>query len=437
MFRRITRSARLGIAALACCLGCGAQDRSRLDLVIFVLDAARADHFGSYGYPRDTTPHIDAFAAEATRYTSAISESAFTFASMAALFTGAPPHETGLLAPRPIAAEVELLGEVARAAGYRTWGHSENPFISAPYGFARGFDSFASELGKPGALTTPDPRRGVEAALSWLDGEADEPRFVYLHLLRPHNPYAPSPTHAGRFGSIDSADGTTRSLLALDRDRVRAEPGRLANIVALYDENLASADAAFGVLIAGLRDRERLDRTVIVVVADHGEAFGEHGRWLHSTTTHEEMIRIPLLVGVPGASPARVDAPVQLADLGTALRGFLAGIPGSREALTGLGRDPEEATLSWTMRATGRVALRNAQRKLVVDSESLEPVALFDLALDPQERTPLPIDEDGERLLRVLKTRLAGGPLADGVGAAAGPELPLRHQLEALGYVEP
>ena len=225
--------------------------------------------------------------------------------------------------------------------------------------------------------------------------------------------------------------------MSRSRKPLAAEPGRLANIVALYDENLASADAAFGVLIAGLRDRERLDRTVIVVVADHGEAFGEHGRWLHSTTTHEEMIRIPLLVGVPGASPARVDAPVQLADLGTALRGFLAGIPGSREALTGLGRDPEEATLSWTMRATGRAALRNAQRKLVVDSESLEPVALFDLALDPEERTPLPIDEDGERLLRVLKTRLAGGPLADGVGAAAGPELPLRHQLEALGYVEP
>jgi arylsulfatase len=436
MLRRVTRWAQLGIAVLACCAGCAA-DRSQPDLVLFVLDAARADHFGCYGYSRDTTPHIDAFAARATRHTGAISEGSFTFASMAALFAGAPPHETGLLAPRPIGAEVELLGEVARAAGYRSWGHSENPFVSAPFGFARGFDSFASAFGTPGADTAPDPQGGVEAALAWLDAGEDAPRFVYLHVLRPHNPYAPSTAHAGRFGSVDAADGSTRSLLALDRDRARLEPGRLANVVALYDENLASADAAFGALIEGLRGRGRLDHTVIVLVADHGEAFGEHGRWLHSTTTHEEMIRIPLIVGVPGAPAAVADGPVQLADLGAALRALVAGRSGSREALTSLGRHPDAPTLSWSMPATRRAALRDARRKLVVDSEELEPVALFDLVRDPQERRPIPMDEDGERRLRTLKTILAAGPLARGVGAVPRPELPLRHQLEALGYVEP
>lgn len=435
------------IALLALCLlGCGASEPpipAQPNIVIFMLDAARADHFGIYGYERPTTPHIDAFAQTATRYTRAIAEGSFTFASASALFSGLPPHRTGLLKARRLGNDLVLFAEVAQRAGYRTRAYSENPYVTAAFGFDRGFQlfdavlSYQSYRNKPLRFEQSDASPGIDRTLRFMTEEPGVPFLAYLHLLRPHNPYTPPDVFAGHFGSLpNSNDGHTKTLFAIDRSKRKVKPPRLANIMALYDENLAYGDATFGRLLEGMRARDLLDDTIIIVLSDHGEAFLEHGRLLHGSTTFDEMIRVPLLIRVPGQEARVVDQPVQLADLGTALREVVAGPGAPLERLADLRRGIDDPTLSWSLLAHHRACARTPDRKLIVDTRSLEAVAYYDLGSDPEELTTLPLDDEGTRLLELLRTRIREGhaSLTRSSGRPLDPAL--LEQLRVLGYTE-
>jgi arylsulfatase A-like enzyme len=431
----------------AALLGCGVipgletSTPTQPNVVVFMLDAARADHIGCYGYARPTTPHIDAFARTATRYTRAVSEGSFTFASTSALFTGMPPDRTGLLKARRIDNALVLFAEIARTSGYRTHAYSENPYVTASFGFNRGFQEFEAALGyrefrdKLRHFEHSEASVGIDGTLRFMDEEPGVPFLAYLHLLRPHNPYTPPDGFAGRFGSRPkSPDGATHRLLAIDARGRRLSPRRLENIVALYDESLAYADAMFGRLLDGMRERGLLDDTIVIVVSDHGEAFREHGRLLHGSTAYDEMIRIPLLVWVPGGTARVVDRPIQLADLGTALREVVAGSEAPFERVTELGRGADDPMLSWTMRYHHRACVRTASQKLIVDTDSLEALAYYDLESDPKELTALPLDQEAQRLLECFRTRVREGHVSLTKPADFEIEPELVEQLEALGY---
>jgi hypothetical protein len=435
------------VFAVTSAAGCGepagtTDARSRPNLLVFVLDAARVDHFGAYGYARETTPHIDAFAVTATRFTRAISDGSFTFASIAALFTGLPPDRTGLLRARRLDADLALLPETARAEGYRSRGYSENPFVTATFGFDRGFESFETTLDH--ATWKRDKRHfehsssgpGIDAMLDFMGEPSERPFFAYLHLLRPHNPYSPPDGFAGRFGSRETGDGSTATLLALDKRGGEVPPERIDNLRALYDENLAAADATFGRLIAGMSSRGVLDRTIVVLLSDHGEAFLEHDRLLHGSTTFDEMIRIPLLIRIPGQGGGVVDQPVQLAQLGERLGEVLSG---SRAAVD-LIRTGSGATVSWAMQHERRACVRTRARKLIVDPSDLRVVAYYDLESDPGERNPLPPDREAQRLHAEIEARIREGHaslsrLSRRPAAAIDPDV--LEQIRALGYREP
>jgi arylsulfatase A-like enzyme len=439
-----------GILFATAVAACSNEDAGRTqdaapNLVVFVFDAARADHFGSYGYARETTPRFDAFARQAARFEQAISDGSFTFASVSALFTGLPPDRTGLLKARKLRMNLPLLAEAAVEAGYRTRGYSENPYVTSHFGFDRGFDSFETTLDygdwkrDTRDFAHSDSAPGIDALLDFM-GEVDAPPFfVYAHVLRPHNPFTPPEDFAGRFGSHSrDRDGSTRVLFAIDKQRRRIAPQRLANIRALYDENLAAADAAFGRLLDGLAARGLLEDTVVVALADHGEGFLEHGRLLHGSTPFEEMIRIPLAIRVPGASPTVVAAPVQLGELGARLRELLDGSLPARELVARLA-DGAPETLSWAMLHEHRVSVRTPSRKLVVDTERFEPVGYYDLEADPDEQRSLPLedlDDEGERLLALALARIRAGhaSLARPPESEIDPEV--LEQIRALGYVE-
>jgi len=433
---------------LACgAVACGGADApgtaapARPNVLVFLVDAARADHFGAYGYARDTTPHADAFAATATRFTRAVSDGSFTFASVSALFTGLAPERTGLLSARRLGDDLSLLAEVAREAGYRTRGYSENPYVTPAFGFDRGFDDFQTTLDYAAwkqntrEFEHSDSRSGIDAMLDFMDAPSERPFLAYVHLLRPHNPYAPPADVAGRFGATDAErDGDTGFLLSLDKQKRLLHPKRMENIRALYDENLAAADAAFGRMLDGMRERGLLDETVVVLLSDHGEGFREHGRLLHGSAPFEEMIRIPLVVRVPGVAAGVVEHPVQLSDVGALLSQVVGGARPARD-LASLG-DPGGETVSWSMRHERRACLRAGSRKLFVETEGLEPTGYYDLEADPGEHSPLPLDDEGRRMLASLQQRIRSGAAA----AAASPVQPidpaLREQIRALGYVE-
>ena len=463
-------------------LGCGgpSQPDPPRSVVLFVLDAARADHFGFSGHPRATTPHADAFARESIRYSTVVSEAPFTFLAMASLMTALSPAETGLSGRSGgrIGESATLLAEIARERGFSTYAYSENPFITGHFGFHQGFDHFEEAFpveahGEGRELAADhDSAARIEALLDRAGAPGAEPFFLYLHVLRPHNPYAPPAPFAGRFGADPSRPeaGSTGNLLRLDARGPPFEREELEDLVARYDENLAYADALFGGFLASLERRGLAERTLVVLTSDHGEAFGEHGRLLHSTQLYEPMLRVPLLIRIPGEPPRIDDRPVQHADLGRALREHFES-PRDREGAEPLarladGRAPDAPLFSWTNAKTHHVAARTRERKLVLDARTLEIVAHLDLAADPGEMKDVPLDDYGRRLRELVVAKIeawtgvpiertsslepvpapasgrsegdaGGGTSRSGNDEARDDFMPeLRARLEALGYVD-
>ncbi len=411
----------------------------RPNLVVFVLDAVRSDHVGAYGYERDTTPNIDRLARKGTLYNQAIADASFTFASAAALFIGAPPDESGVLVRRPIPQDLHLLPEVAREHGYRTYAYTENPYVAEAFGFRQGFDEFdealslVSLLVAGGEIPRPDSSAAIERAAAFARRTADAPYLLYVHILRPHNPYAPPAGFKRRFSSSEHDElGSTTSLLAFDYGKKPFSDTDRQQLIDLYDDGLAFGDALFGACLRAVGEEE-LENTVVVLLSDHGEAFREHGRMLHSTTVFDEMIRVPLVVHVPGLPAGQIERPVQLSDLGRGLHRVVAGLPGAVTGLTTLGRPPTEPTLSWSVAQVGQVAVRTAERKLVADAKTGVARVVFDLVRDPGERAPI---RSAEAKAAMVSTIGALPSLPVEPAADAPPIAPrVQKQLEALGYV--
>ncbi len=412
-----------------------------MNLVVIVLDAARADHFGSYGYARNTTPNADAFAADATRYAHVRAEAPYTFLSTSTLFMGASPDITGLGARTGgrVPESMELLSEQARDAGFRTFGYSENPYVTRYFGLAQGFDVFEeaypTEALEAGRELSPDiDSAGRLAAMIDRASQGEAPFLFYAHLLRPHNPYLPPPPHAGLFGSgaSDRGLGSTSSLVTLNRRGPPYTADVIERIVALYDENLSFGDALFGGVLDALAAVGIADRTVVVLTADHGEGFAETGALLHSTRLDDAMLRVPLVVRVPGESPGVESIPIQLEDLGRGLRRFVAGDSPATLTRLGAGRDSGRPLVSWTNARTGWIAAWTPERRVVIDARTQKFIRVED-AMGAE----YPPDDEARALRRLLVSRVA-----DWVGttpASAEPPLDATRlkQLEALGYIVP
>jgi arylsulfatase A-like enzyme len=429
------------------------------NVLIFVFDAARADHFGCYGYGRDTTPHVDRFARGAIRFDHAFSEAAFTFGSLASLMTGAYPPRSGLLDPQRLSEEHEMLAERARARGMRTMAYSENPFFTSELGMDQGFDEFVEafpyEAFEASATDFPtfESEAGMGRVLDWIDEDPKAPFFAVVQVLRPHNPYAPPPPFSGRFGSTEEQRrlGLTETLLAIDEGERSLDDEEMSDIQRLYDENLSYADHLFGLIFEGLEGRRLLDNTVVVVVSDHGEAFREHGRMLHTSTVFDEMIHVPLLIRWPGYESGVVEgSQVQLLDVTRTLVDDLMGK--EDDYLQGLSLVPflrrpttevERVVYSWTMGHYGGFTARASDYKLMVERPSGAKEAerlWYDLNADPGEKKPLAVTSgaEGRELSRRVRDFLASCPHPRAPGSPGDDAISeeTKQRLRSLGYVQ-
>jgi arylsulfatase A-like enzyme len=446
----------VGVAVAVALVACSRRpsDPARIDVhdlsvVLVVLDAAGAKHFGTYGNPLPTSPHIDALARDgAMVFERAYSQSAWTLPSAASLLTGRyPRHRTQT---RTVVAGPTLAASL-HDAGVRTAAFSENPYVTADFGFDRGFDEFHSYF--PKALLDADSRhyatdseRPTTDAIAWLEANAGERDFLYLHLLTPHSPYSPPPPFGGRFDpDYDGPlDGGTDTLLRLNEGLLDASPRDLDHLRLRYEENLAYGDHQVGRLIDALRRSGRLDRTIVIVTGDHGEAFREHGLMLHTTTLFEEMIHVPLVVRLPprfGPTPARVRDVVELRDLAPTIRhalGITTGVATARSLIRRLrARTPPPAMArAWTSDGTRTMlgAIVTLEWKLVHD-RTARRLALFDLRNDPAERHDLAGIEvaRARHLARRLRAARAA-PLDVLAQREVGHQT--ERKLRALGYVE-
>ena len=344
---------------------------SRPDILFLVLDTQRADRLSCYGYDKPTSPNLDALAAEATRFTQAISAAQWTVPSHASMFTGLYPSEhTMVQSYSVLPPDLPTLAERLEASGYYTAGFCNNPLVGViNNGLRRGFTSF---LNYSGLLTSKPNQAGShpglvsryrqwfkrqvagvlnlvqdafarsdallalsftplmvplwQTALSFkgngpksLDDtanllihrngtQADQPVFAFVNLMGTHMPYHPPRRYIEQFAPHVLADRKAQTFLqrfngdvygwlapltgALDDHQKQTLDG-------MYDAEVAYQDALLGQFFQRLKDSGRLDNTLVIICADHGEHLGEKQFMGHSLSIYNELVRVPLIIRDP------------------------------------------------------------------------------------------------------------------------------------------
>jgi len=433
----------------------------RVNLVLISLDPCRADRLGCYGGTRDLTPNLDALAAESVLFADCLAASTLTAPSHRSIFTGQSVRRHGITANGRAALSPYNLAELLQEAGWKTAGFVGGPPISKYDGFGQGFDVYEQATLSRHASTVGLVRFSVTGALSWLQEQAEEPFFLFVHGFDPHCPYQPPAEQRGRYdawyqGDFDPGTGCGMRDFgkALRSGEIGPEEKRL--VADLYDEEVAAADQEIGRLLEELRRRGLLDRSIVVFLSDHGESLGEHD-WIGHAHTWEEQLRVPLLIRLPHGEHAGVlQEPVQHVDLAPTLLGLL-GLE-SPEGVEGVDLRPlllgqPVAGLADRMRvsrSSRQVSVRFGERwKLAFRwaGKEVEDLRLYDLLEDPGEERDLVASPEGraraeellERYRRYVQEQegLDRRMRARMVSLQMSPEEARRQyeQLQALGYV--
>jgi len=435
---RVDTVARSGADPTVTKPGSADSSEPRPNVLVYLIDTLRSDRLGCYGYPRDVSPNIDAFATEATLFEQVVSQSSWTKASVASMFTGVWPPAHGATGWKHILPEgFDTLAEILSAAGYQTVAFSGNPNVVEAYGMGQGFDEFHRELKR----TSEEFNR---MAFDWLDRrDPERPFFLYLHTMDPHAPYEPPEPY--------------RERLAADADRMPGwQPSwkwpleALPFLSNLYDAEVAFNDASFGALLDELRERDLYRDTLIVLVSDHGEEFKEHGRWRHGAALYAESLEVPMIVRLPGQSEgSRVVTPVQQVDLMPTVLGALGlevpQVVQGRNLLAAAaetGRETRKMPRIFSHLKLGKsplfYSLMDGDWKLIrTESDEEVRVELFNWREDPGETLNLAEDFPVRTawMLQTIRERLAASePPATQEDAIVDPEL--EESLEALGYLE-
>lgn len=365
--RRWRGLALVGVTAL---LACTPEPRPS-NVLVYLVDTLRADHLGLYGYGRDTSPQLDAFARDAVVYDAAYTPASWTRPATATLLTGRYPLAHGAITrANALDPGIPLLGEYLGRAGFATAAFVTNVNVLPVWGFGRGFDDFYDIDSETWRARSDQVN---EVVLEYLDAHPAERFFYYVHTRDPHEPYEPPPPFDSLWPPGDENP---------ERD--------------LYDAEIRANDAAFGELLDALRERGLYDDTVIVFTSDHGEELHDRGKLGHGFSLFEEAVRIPLVVKYPGNAGAgmRVEPPVSLVDVvPTLLAALGAGPPQDPDGIdlrSAALAEPRALffDLNLLLKGTRHVmdAVLLGRHKLVETVEPAPQSALFDLANDPGER---------------------------------------------------
>lgn len=298
-----------------------------MNVILLTIDALRSDHMSCYGYERETTPEIDAFAAENLRARNCCSASSHTREAVAPILTGQYPDEC---VSNHYTFTGETIATQLKEYGYRTAAFHSNPYISRAYGYDVGFDEFDDDIHLSGnrILTLLqrlwDKFRNHHYAraskindrsLRWLDEQDKRPVFLWNHYMDVHGPYEPlkgydhwdSGLARGR-----EAQRQYRRALKQGSDVGGEERQALEDA---YDGEIRYIDEKIGEFLESLSERGFLANSLIIITADHGDGFGEHGYFGHPRQLHDELVRVPLIVKTPDGTEAEVQVPASTLDV--------------------------------------------------------------------------------------------------------------------------
>lgn len=456
------------------------------NVLLVTIDTARADRYGAYGNERVDTRVFDGLAKEGALFLDAVGVAPVTGPSHGSMLSGRGPWDHGiLLNGTPLPPDAPLLAELLHDRGWQTAAFVSAYVLDGDLGFRRGFEVYDDAFGWfkgfaelwPARLfamarrhADPDEvleRRGgdtVDAALSWVSGRQGA-WFTWVHLFDPHGPYTPPPPWDTRYYAGDPRDPAHASMgRAHDWPRYLDESLEgvtdLEYVLAQYDGEISYADAQLGRLLAAVDPKN----TLVVVVADHGESFGEHDVWFEHIDVHETSTHVPFAVRWPGRVPAgaRVEGPVEGSDVaptvldlvGVKVPETMTGRPLFAGTSPGAGRSSGRSlafdrAANLAARQSGELApgekpkwrmsaLRGPSSRLVLREKGDETL-YFDLSTDPlgvndvagqASATP-----EGAELLAILRPQAAA--LFGGEAAEHDVSDEDRARLKALGYVDP
>jgi arylsulfatase A-like enzyme len=363
------------------------------NVLLISVDTLRADHLGIYGYPRPTSPTIDGLGNSGVVFEKALTTAPWTLPSHVSLLTGLYPAFHGVQDDgTKLAAEVPTLAEAFKGLGYHTLAVVSHVYVSSEFGLDRGFDSFDDSLIAGGAKN-PIAEVVVDHFLDAMSEVPEGRFFAFVHLFDPHWSYTAPEPFFKRFAEPSyrgPIDGSIEALTPFFPPNQAMQPADLRQAIDLYDGEIAYTDAQIARLLEELRNRGRLENTVILFTADHGEEFKEHGQLGHGKTLFHEMMRIPLVVtGHPVFPPGtrRRDV-VSLIDVAPTLLHLAGGeaMPGVQGMSLVEERPTEEIVFGESLRFGMDMRMAYMGNDKLIHHLVGDQRAYFDLATDPGER---------------------------------------------------
>lgn len=465
----ISRALRIAIYALVI-LGLALLLRSsdreppadRPAFLLILLDTVRADRLGCYGNAVDLTPQLDRFAAGAARFAQAYAQAPWTLPSVASLFTSQWVQEHGagggIGEYTALPEEARTIAEQFRSGGYATALISNVVFLSEKFGLDQGF----AEVDLFSPASNLECRRAevtTELALAWLAEHRTAPFFLVVHYFDPHLIYDPPQPFRARYADPRDAH-SSEVLFGRSDELIDSRQGRralhfetVARLAKLYLGEIAYVDREVGRLLDGLRSQRLEARTVVVVAADHGEEFGDHGNFEHGHSFYQELVRVPLLLRVPPELRARhglpddlcqeIEQTVRLIDVAPTLceLGGLSPAASFRGVsllplLQGKAQPERVVLIENSMWTRGGVAWLRGGWKLIQQASDAEH-QLFDLRRDPAER----YDRAAENPPRLAELRGELEEFRSQLGVPAESRAPQldaadRERLRSLGYLD-
>jgi arylsulfatase A-like enzyme len=419
------------------------------DLILISIDCLRADHVGAYGYDRGTTPTLDALAEDGVVFEDAVSVSSWTLPTHMSMLTGVLPTRHGLRQTQKKFPSIPYLPVLLAESSYESVGIVSSLLLTPTFGFDEGFDRYYALVDVPAAGL-------VDAAIREMTASVSASRFLFLHLFDAHWPYFPPEDLIGRFGERPE-DMSELLRKVIDR-RPPSGPEDIDGLKSLYDAEVFQIDRELGRLMEALKAAGRYDSSLIVVTADHGEGFYEHGFWQHSEVIYNEVSHIPLIVKWPGNSPRGRESRIasQLDIFPIILEAASLPTPHERKGLTSAEGASVLTEITWEGNerrgAAMKVAVRRGPLKYVATFEGdvsdpefvsrLVKEELYDLSEDRGEKNDIiaqrgSSDAEGLRSeVRAFLKDVRGLRAGDGAGAIVLDE-EMRDRLRALGYLEP
>lgn len=421
-------------------------------IIMIVLDAARADHFGTpYGYHRDTVPGITRAMTGSLFFKNAMAQAPYTVCSIPTMITGLSFVIHGVTElDDGLSGQETTLAEYLGKLNYHRICYSATINHSRRLGFDQGYDDFI-QTWKLGVSheTSIDPFFLSQKVIEKIKkGFPERPVFLLIHYVPPHAPYRPA-RGFDRFSDPQyqgPCDGSVDYLASLRNRNTLPDQSDIEAMIALYDGNLMMVDQAVSMVFQQLKQSGMWDHSLIIITSDHGEAFFEHGKHEHNSTLYREMIHVPLVIKLPAtvsASGINTQHPVSLEDLVPTVLGLLGQVPDARvSGLDILSRDNlslrrNRRLVMRTVSAAGYFGLRFGKWKLI-HHRSGKHIELYDMSGDPEESSNRLLDDPvfSAQLCFMLVDELRPRAPVYRPGKKKAMEKSTREMLKTLGYTD-